>query len=335
MKIGVALPNCREGLMYPTAFATTDSIVKMAQEAEELEFESVWVNDHITTQRYLKKLILKPNFFEPLVTLSYLAASTKLVRLCTGIVVVPLRNPVILAKQVATLDVMSNGRLILGVGIGAYREEFEAIHGPSGNRGNILEETVKALRDLLTKPSASFHGKYVKFTEIELNPKPIQKPLPMWMGGNAPAVLKRVGELGNGWIPAILSPAEIEKSRERIYEYAEKAGRDPSKIEIAPEFILSIADDKEEARKSFRRSPAFKHLQSLKKSTLKNLESVEETELEKRNFIGTPDEIIRKLEDYEEAGVTHIWFDFIGDTASKAIKGMRLFAHEVKSTFET
>jgi len=333
MKFGIGISTCREGLFYPVGFASAENLRLVTQRAEELGYDSVWGNDHITTQTYLKRRGEKPNFFEPLIIFSHLAAVTKRVKLGTGVLIGPLRNPVILAKQAITLDHVSDGRFILGIGLGAYREEFKA-YGGKGSRGAILDERITALRELFDKPLASFHGKHIQFSEIELYPRPLQDPFPIYIGGNAPSVWKRVALYGNGWLPAALTPEDLARAIEQIREYAKMIGRDPAKIEVAPEAGCSISKDSVAARKNFFKSLMYHHLLSLRESTLKDLKSFSDEELLKRNFVGSPDEIIKKLESYEAGGVHHIWFDFIALTIEEVLERMELFAETVFPSFK-
>jgi len=318
--------------MYPPGFASPESNVELTLKAEELGFDSVWGNDHLTTQAYLKDLRPKPKFYEPLIVFSHLAALTKKITFGAGVVVAPLRNVLILAKQAVTLDNLSNGRFILGLGIGAYKEEFIAAGG-TGNRGEILEEAVRALKELFEKPVASFSGRYIRFSGIELNPKPIRNHLPVYMGGNAPQVIRRVGMLGDGWLPAALTADEVRLAREKISEYAKEAGRDPRKIEVAPEFACSIAKGRAEARKKFVNSPMFEHMRSLSKSTFRDIGRLGLKEMEKRIFIGTPSDTLKKLALYEEAGADHTWFDFIGLTPKEVVQAMEIFSADVLPSF--
>lgn len=332
MKFGIGLSTCREGLFYPVGFASAENLKLITQEAEALGYDSVWGNDHITTQTYLKGRA-KPNFLEPLIVFSNLAAVTKRVVLGTGVVVAPLRNPVILAKQAITLDHVSSGRFILGVGLGAYREEFEAFGG-KGSRGLILDEQVAALRELLDKPVVTFHGSHIRFSEIEMYPRPIQRPFPIYIGGNATSVLKRVGQFGNGWLPAAMTPEDLARGAEKIEEYAKAAGRGAVEIEVAPEAGCSISREGSEARKAFFESPMYHHLLSLQKSTLRDLKSFSDEELLKRNFVGDPNEIVGRIESYEKVGIHHLWFDFIAPTVEKKLESMRIFAKTVFPSFK-
>src|SRR5499425_1126076 len=272
MRFGVHIPTCIEGMMYPIPFAKPSDILPTAMLCEQLGFDSVWGNDHMTTQRYVQSEFPNPpNFYEPLITFSYVAARTTKLRVATGIIVLPMRNMPVLAKQVATLDQLSGGRVILGVGTGAYREEYEALYPDTrdARRGEIVDEGLRALRLLFTERKASFRGKHVRFLDVECFPKPRQAPLPMYAGGNHPEVRRRAGEYGEGWMPAVLSPEELKQGVDDVQRAAAKAGRDGTRIDIAPQFAVSIGRTRAEADRRFRGSQLFKHLESLAKSTLR------------------------------------------------------------------
>src|SRR5207244_6625647 len=183
-----------------------------------------------------------PNFFEPLMTFAYCASRTTRVKFATGIIVLPMRNMPVLAKQVATLDQLSGGRVILGVGTGAYREEYEALFPDArdARRGDITDEGMRALRLLFPERKASFRGRHVRFQDVECFPKPRQTPLPMYAGGNHAEVRRRAGEYGEGWMPAVLTPEEIARGIADVHRAAAKAGRDGAAIDIAPQFACSI-----------------------------------------------------------------------------------------------
>ena len=155
-----------------------------------------------------------------------MAARTERIKLATGIIVLPMRTMPVLAKQVATLDQLSGGRVILGVGTGAYREEYEALYPDArdARRGDIIDEGMRALRLLFTERKASFRGRHVRFEEVECFPKPRQTPLPMYAGGNHAEVRRRAGAYGEGWMPAVLSPEEIARGVEDVHRAAAAAG---------------------------------------------------------------------------------------------------------------
>jgi probable F420-dependent oxidoreductase len=214
MRFGVHIPTCIEGMMYPVPFAKPSDILPTALLCERLGFDSVWGNDHMTTQRYVQKEFPDPpNFFEPLMTFAYCASRTTRLRFATGIIVLPMRNMPVLAKQVATLDQLSGGRVTLGVGTGAYREEYEALFPDArgARRGTIVDEGMQALRLLFTERKATFRGQAVHFEEVECFPKPLQSPMPIYAGGNHPEVRRRAGQWAQGWMPAVLSPEEITR----------------------------------------------------------------------------------------------------------------------------
>ena len=334
LKFGVHIPTCIEGMMYPVPFARPSDILPTAVLCERLGYDSVWGNDHMTTQRYVQREFPQPpNFYEPLITFSYVAARTTKLRIATGIIVLPMRGIPVLAKQVATLDQLSGGRVILGVGTGAYREEYEALFPDAKNvhRGTIVDEGMRALRLLFTERRATFHGTYVHFEEIECFPKPAQNPLPLYAGGNHPEVRRRAGEYAEGWMPAVLSPEEIKRGIEDIHRYAAKAGRDGAKIDVAPQFAVSIGRTHEDAVKRFHASQLYRHLESLKNATLR-----EQTGgFEQRNLIGSPEEICERIRIYVEAGVTTLsGMLFVASSVPEMQEAIELFALSGRETME-
>lgn len=334
LNFGVHIPTCIEGMMYPVPFAKPADILPTALLCERLGYDSVWGNDHMTTQQYVQKEFPQPpNFYEPLITFSYVAARTTKLKVATGIIVLPMRTMPVLAKQVATLDQLSGGRVILGVGTGAYREEYEALFpdAKSIHRGTLVDEGMRALRLLFTERKATFRGKYVHFEEVECFPKPAQNPLPLYAGGNHAEVRRRAAEYAEGWMPAVLSPEEITRGIEEIHGYAARAGRDGAKLDIAPQFAVSIGRTHEEAIKRFHASQLYKHLESLKKSTLR-----EQTGgFEQRNLIGSPAEICERIRIYAQAGVTTFsGMLFVANSVPEMQEAIELFGREVIPNFK-
>ena len=334
LSFGVHIPTCIEGMMYPIPFARPSDILPTALLCERLGYDSVWGNDHMSTQRYVQREFPDPpNFYEPLITFTYVAARTTRLRLCTGILVLPMRHMVVAAKQVATLDQLSGGRVTLGVGTGAYREEYEALFPDAKDvhRGTLVDEGMRALRLLFTERNATFRGRYVRFQDVECFPKPVQDPLPIYAGGNHPEVRRRAGEYAEGWMPAVLSPQEVGRGVEDVHRAAEKAGRDGSRIDIAPQFAVSIGRTREEAERRFRASQLFKHLESLKRTTLR-----EQTGgFEQRNLIGSPEEISERIRVYQEAGVTTLaGMLFVANAVAEMQEAIELFGREVLPNFK-
>jgi len=334
MKFGVGLPTCTEGMMYPVPFARPDDLLRVTQEAERLGYYAVMGNDHLTTQRYVRRTYADPpNFYEPLITYAYCAARTERIRFMTGVIVMPVRDPVLLAKQVATLDQLSGGRVILGLGVGAYREEFEATHPDlrQSTRGDMVEEGIKGLRLLFTSRQASLSGRYYRFEDVEMYPKPLQQPLPIFSGGNADGSIRRAAELCDGWLPAGIGPERIAAGREKLYAYAREAGRDPEHISIAPQLVVSVGRTHEAARETFLHSQLYEHLVSLQNSTLKGSDT---RAYEAANLIGTPDDICARVERYAQAGVDHLsGLLFVGNTIDVMLAQIRLFAETVVAAF--
>jgi probable F420-dependent oxidoreductase len=333
MKFGVHIPTCIEGMMYPVPFARPADILPTARLCEALGFDSVWGNDHMTTQRYVQREFAEPpNFFEPLVTFSYCAAQTTRLRFATGIIVLPMRNMPVLAKQVATLDQLSGGRVILGVGTGAYREEYEALFPDARGvrRGTIVDEGMQALRLLFTERRATFRGRTVHFEDVECFPKPAQSPIPIYAGGNHPEVRRRAGQYAQGWMPAVLSPDELQRGVDDVHRAAAAAGREGATIDIAPQFAVSIGRNHEEAVRRFQASQLFKHLESLKGSTLR-----EQTGgFEQRNLIGSPAGISERIRVYERAGATTMaGMLFVANSVSEMRESIELFGREVLPSF--
>jgi probable F420-dependent oxidoreductase len=327
----VGFPTGMEGLTYPIPFSDPDELVRIAQRAEALGYHSVWGNDHMTTQHYVRaEFPVPPRFWEPLVTYAFLAAHTKTLKFGTGVLVLPMRRDIVVtAKQIATVDHLSNGRVEIGVGIGAYREEFEALH-PEGrvHRGEMVEEGVKALRLLFAERDASFDGKYYKFKDVELFPKPKQKHLPIYFGGNNQEHLRRTALHADGWIPAGMPERELRRMVGQLKEMTEAAGRKFADLQIAPQYVVHLGRDQEKAVAQFRKSQMAKHFESLKKSTLKGQASLNPEDI---NLIGSVETVIERANAFREAGVTHfLGLFFAANSVPELLDQMQMFAEEVR-----
>lgn len=190
MKFGIEIPTCTSGMMHPVPFASAQDVADVAVEAEQLGFHDAAGNDHLSTMRFVRQAWpAPPDYFEPLITLAHVAARTSVLRLTTGIMMLPLRQPVLLAKQVATLDQLSAGRVTLGVAVGGYRDEFEAVLPDlkRASRAELTREGIEALRVLFDDSHSTYRGRYVHFEDVESFPKPVQSPLPIYSGGNVKA----------------------------------------------------------------------------------------------------------------------------------------------------
>ncbi len=215
----------------------------LAKKAEELGFESFWVPEHPVIP--LKTSSPYPGspdgiipdvygrIVDPFVALARASAVTSTIKLGTGICLVPERNPLLLAKEIATLDLYSQGRFIFGIGAGWLQEETEVMGGDFPHRWAQTKDAVLAMKELWTKDEAEYHGSHYDFPAVRSFPKPVQKPHPpVFLGGKAKNAFKRVVEWGDGWMPNRASVDEIQRGRETLNELAERAGRDPSSIQV-------------------------------------------------------------------------------------------------------
>jgi len=331
LKFGVRLPNSGP-------LANSKNIIQVAEEAERLGFHSVWVHDHILwgTEQHKTHLsagsaealdeFQKPNFYESVTTLAYVAGRTSSVKLGIAVLVLPLRNPLVAAKQLANLDIMSGGRLIVGVAPGApniTRHEFQAVGVDYENRGKITDEYIAALKKLWNENLPSFSGDYANFSEAQMFPKPIQKNLKILIGGGergiSPRALRRVVELGDGWVPAYLTSEEVREGITQIKEEFTARGRDISNLTVVHEMFTALNEEGSKA----------KNAAAMSLST--NFVSVEEGL--RRSLVGTPKDITKSLESYASAGVDITELKFVYSDIPSSLKMMKLFAEEVKPSF--
>jgi probable F420-dependent oxidoreductase len=218
-------------------------VAVVAQTAESLGFESLWLPEHSimpvhVTTRYQGSPdgSIPPSMSDmgdPFVGLARASAVTKTLKLGTGICLVPERNPLLLAKEIATLDHLSQGRFLFGIGAGWLREETEIMGGDFVHRWGQTREAILAMKELWTKDEAEYHGKFYDFPPVRSFPKPFQKPHPpIFLGGSARNVLQRVVAWGDGWMPTRATPEDIKQARAALDELASAAGRHPASIEI-------------------------------------------------------------------------------------------------------
>ena len=213
----------------------------MAKKAEDLGFEAMWYAEHpvLPVQSASQFPSGGPipesyaHFTDPYIALSRASGVTTNIKLGTGITLVPERNPLLLAKEIATLDRFSGGRFLFGIGAGWNREETELMGGDFDHRWTQVRESVDVMKELWTKDEAEFHGKYYDFPPLKCNPKPLQSPHPpIILGGASRNVLRRIATWADGWLPLRISPEELETSRKILDALAGEIGRDPSEITI-------------------------------------------------------------------------------------------------------
>jgi probable F420-dependent oxidoreductase len=266
MKIGITVPN-------NWGVENVHEVVALGQQAEELGFDSIWTMDHLLNIGFVRERLDNKPYYHPMGILSFLAAKTSRVTLGTSVMVLPYHNPIELAKYSATLDQLSGGRFILGVGAGGTREESDALGLDFHRRGAIANEMMRVMRELWTSDMPAFSGADWSFDNLRFSPKPVQRPLPMWVGGASPGAMKRAAILGDGWHPNGPLPENYRAAAEQIKAMAAAAGRDPDQI------VLSV-------RANIRLNPAAGAPPS--------------------RFDGSSQDIVDAIGEYARVGVEHV-----------------------------
>ena len=312
MQFGFYLPNSGEG-------AQPDALASIAQTGDRLGFHCLVAPDHILQPRTVNSrypysvtgdILAGGNsgqgeWPEQLTTLAFLSGITRNIRLVTSVMIIPYRNPLLTAKMLATLDVLSKGRLVLGAGVGWMEEEFELLEAPPfAERGAVTDEYLRAFIELWSSDDPVFEGKYVRFSDITFLPKPVQKPHPpIWIGGQSRRAIRRAAELGDAWhpvgaIPATpLEPGELADSLVTLRRYAERAGRNPDNIQVS------------------MKAPLY--------------DAATDGDGNRRRFSGSPEEVLEDVHAYSEAGATNLIFDFRSPSHNETEERMTRFAEEI------
>lgn len=331
-EFGIRVPNSGP-------LSSKENIVKAAQNSEELGFDTVWLHDHVVWSSEMHRHHIssgateaitdaqEANFFECMTTMSYLAAKTKDIQIGVACLVMPLRNPIYAAKQCATLDHLCDGRLLVGVGLGskATREssEFDVFEVPIKSRGNRTDEYIEAMKAIWTQPMASYEGKFLKFDNAEIHPKPLQKPHPpVWVGGWMDQAAVRAGRYGEGWIPGWLSPKEMARGCDILRKAATDAGRDPAGIKIAVEKLAAIARTRDEAMTLAL--PTIRESSQTYERDVDNIQFALD-----RHIIGSVDDVRRRIDEFIEAGVQHFELKLIYPDMDTMYKEMLLWSEEI------
>ncbi len=313
----------RYGFYLPTRgpLATPSALEALVRRGEALGFQSVVIADHIVvpvtkTSKYPYTLSgafpSDGDALEQLALMAFVAAKTRALRLIASVMILPHRNPVVTAKTLATIDVLSEGRLTVGVGVGWLREEFEALAAPDfARRGAVSDEYIRILKTLWTESPASFDGEFYRFDPVWCLPRPVQQPHPpIWVGGHSRAALRRVARYGDGWHPvganpaAPLLPAEMRTKLAELRALTEAEGRDPAALTIS------------------YKAPLY--------DTSRTGTALAEDGQERRPFSGTTDQIVDDIATYEELGVGELILDFRGDSLGESLDRMEHFAAVAK-----
>ena len=312
MKFGFTVPVRGPG-------ANPEVMIEIGNAAESHGYSFISVNDHIVVPRDINSLYpytddgawpgRAGDFLEPLSVIGFLAGATKKIDLLTSILVIPYRPPLLAAKMISSLDVMSGGRLILGVGAGWMREEFEAVGAPDfGARGRVTDEYIEAFRTLWNENNPSFHGSFVNFEEIIFEPKPVQKNGPrIWIGGEGRAARRRAANLGDGWYPVGNNPQTpldtLDKYIARQQEVRDMAisnGRDESSIDFAYWAIWPWTGEAETSAGG-----------------------------ERRLLTGSAQDLVDDVRRLEDAGVSHLSIMVLSASLEATVGKIERFADEV------
>jgi probable F420-dependent oxidoreductase len=242
------------GLAFASSIGTgPDSALELCRRAEALGFESVWGGEHVIRPASIASAYpytengempgeAETPIPDPLIWLAYVAAAAPTLQLGTCILIVPQRNPLVLAKELATLDSLSGGRVELGIGVGWLEEEFKALGVPWARRGARTDEYIAAMRALWSGPDAEYHGEFVDFAPATCSPRPIRGSIPILVGGDTPAAVRRAARLADGYFPGSSDEAELATLIRDLGEAAASEGRDPATIEVNVIFGEQMAD---------------------------------------------------------------------------------------------
>ena len=295
--------------------ASPENLRTLAQRAESLGFDSVWVSDHIILPRKVDSFYpyaadgvatFRPDedYYDPLATLNFLAGCTQKIRLGTHVLILPYRNPVLTAKMLSTLDVLSGGRVILGAGVGWMEEEFQALGLDTyAQRGAVTDEYIQLFKELWTKDNPEFHGEHYQLSESGFQPKPVQKPHPpIWIGGHTNPAIRRAAKYGDGWMPiglrppAILEPEELAEKIARLRRLTVRAGRPEDAVSLC--FSTGV---------TFDNSPGAT----------------------RRMMSGRAEQIAADLRQYQDLGVRNFILGFPGDSVTALDEAMEQFSKQV------
>ena len=311
------------GFYLPTRGGTTTpgELTALVTKAETLGFHSVMIADHIAFPVKIESKYPytvtgafpgEGDALEQLTLMSFIAAKTTTLRLVTSVMVIPHRNPVAAAKMLATIDVLSGGRVTVGVGVGWMREEFEALHAPDfDKRGAASDEYLEIFKKLWTEEPVAHQGEFYQFDTLRFRPKPVQKPHPpIWIGGHSRAALRRTARYGDGWHPVganaavALPPDELSAKISELRQLTAAEGRDPDALTLS--FKAPIYD---------KGVPAAGN--------------------ERKPFSGSNDQVIEDIHTYQSLGISELIFDFRSASFDESVERMEQFTTEIKTPAES
>jgi len=266
---------------------------ELVQRLEAIGYDSVWTGDHMSFHNPIH---------ESITLLASYAPITRKIKLGVGVYLLALRPPAVAAKQAATLDVLSGGRLIFGVGVGGENpKEFELCGVPHKERGARVNEAIDVVRTLWRDSPATFHGRFTRFDSVSIDPKPLQQPPPIWIGGRSDAALARAGRQGDGWMSYVVQADRYAQSLDKIRAAAAAAGRSMDKFTAAHLVFITIGRDYEAAKRAWVSVLSRRYAQDF------------EPLAKRYGVIGTPEQCAEQLERFRAAGCNYFVMSAIGE----------------------
>lgn len=339
------------GVRMPVAgpLANRENIRRAALAAEQMDFDCLWMHDFVVWTEHLDMAHIscgsleavevakeagtyRPNFYDSLSTMAFLAGATERIRLGVAVLCLPFRQPVTAAKQVASIDQLSGGRVTLGVGVGAAattgNKDFEVLGVPREGRYGRTVEYLKAMQEIWHSDAPEFHGKYVDFDPTSLNPKPVQAEMPVWFGGAGPKALEMTGTLGNGWIPGRLAIDQYPGKVAQIQQHAADVGRGDVNFTIASEIYACIGETEQTAR-----ADSAKTIEAL--NSIGGFPQLEAQQaFADHALIGGPQEVVDKVGRMVDVGVTHFEMKFIYRDVNHLLEQLEQFRADVSNKFQ-
>ena len=323
--------------------ASPRAMQRVARRSEDLGYDAVWVHDFLVWTKLQERTHVScgsveaieasgddpPIFYESITNMAWLAGLTDRIRIGVAVLCIPYREPIATAKQIANIDLLSDGRLILGIGVGGAKtgnnQDFEVLGVPRADKWARTTEYINVMKEIWTKDKPGFDGQYVTFPETDINPKPVQKPFPpLWGSGRMAKSMQVTADVADGWLPSWIPPDEYPAKIDELQQMTRDAGRDV-RMTIGDEIYACIAPTSEEAHRKSDRTIAVLH---------HGFGSNPPVELIARaSLVGSPAEINSKIRQFVEAGVEHFELKFVYHTIDDLLDQLQLFREEVMPNF--
>lgn len=310
MKFGFKLPNCA-GVLCEPEWATPENLIRLSKLGHQLGYDSLWMHDHLVAPDEVK--LREPNFHEPLISMSTLASMVPDITFGIATIILPLREPVLFARQLITMQAFFPGRFIIGIGVGRYKSEFLASGSPYFHqRGKLTTEALEVIRALWKEQKLNFEGAYFNLEGARFYPKPEKLgSIPIWIGGNSEAAIRRAAALGDGYVPAAKLPEEIRTDRQLLTQELEENGRDPQGFPVGLSLTVELLRRDQHATEDLEARGLHGHAHD-------------------RIVKGDAYRVVGRLQELADAGVNHFLLSFRATELSELMERMEWFAEDVK-----